>query len=131
MIDFSKLPPECDVLCEWRDCLHRGENKGPYSPGRGYTGYYPEPEYVCMTRMQQGCPLEYGTRPAVSSSCVAASLRGESEPIKMSLKARRALYRQLDVMLNVARVLEERVRYLEEMVERKEVENETLRRPES
>lgn len=55
MTDFSKLPPECDELCRWRKCLHKGENKGPYTPGRGYTSYFDKPEYVCMTRMQHGC----------------------------------------------------------------------------
>ncbi len=55
MADYSKLPPECDTICRWRTCLHKGENKGPYTPGRGYTSYYTKPEYVCMTRMNHGC----------------------------------------------------------------------------
>ena len=54
--DFSKLPPEADELCVWRRCLHRGYNKGNFTPGRGYTSYFAIPEYVCMTRMQHGCP---------------------------------------------------------------------------
>lgn len=55
MTDFSQLPPECDPICRWRKCIHKGENKGPYVAGRGYTSYYTKPQYVCMTRIHHGC----------------------------------------------------------------------------
>jgi len=54
-IDYDQLPPECDALCEFRDCLQKGEDKGTYTIGRGYTSYRKEPRYVCVTRMNRGC----------------------------------------------------------------------------
>lgn len=54
--DFTKLPPECDSLCNYRDCLHRGYDKGSYSPGKGYSNYRKKPMYCCLTRLSQGCP---------------------------------------------------------------------------
>lgn len=54
-IDYSKLPPECDPLCEFRQCLQKGKNEGPYVTGRGYTSRYTDPVYVCLSRMHNGC----------------------------------------------------------------------------
>lgn len=48
------IPPECDPLCIFRNCYAKGEDKGSYVVGRGYTGYY-QPEPCCMTRLRQGC----------------------------------------------------------------------------
>lgn len=42
--------------CPFRPCMWPGENKGPYTPGRGYTSYYARPEGVCMERHSRGCP---------------------------------------------------------------------------
>ena len=56
MTDFSKLPPECDELCRYRECFQHGENKGTFIPGRGYTSYHKKPIHVCMTRHMNGCP---------------------------------------------------------------------------
>ncbi len=46
------LEPEC----AFRSCLRVGENKGPFTQGRGYTSYYKNPELVCMARHLHGCP---------------------------------------------------------------------------
>lgn len=45
-----------DELCELRPCLQVGEDKGSYSPGRGYTSYHKHPKLVCMRRHCHGCP---------------------------------------------------------------------------
>lgn len=49
------LAPECDALCRWRQCYTPGENKGCFTPGKGYTSYHAEPTPVCVTRMNHGC----------------------------------------------------------------------------
>lgn len=49
---------ECGLLAWWRECYHPGENKGTYSPGRGYTSYHKVPIKVCGTRYFHGCPVE-------------------------------------------------------------------------
>lgn len=48
--------PDADDLCLYRDCYCVGEDKGSYSPGRGYTSYHAEPLPICMARMCHGCP---------------------------------------------------------------------------
>ena len=50
------LPPECDVLCPYRRCFHKYEDKGSFSQGVGYTSYNKEFKPVCATRQAQGCP---------------------------------------------------------------------------
>ena len=45
-----------DELCELRPCLQVGEDKGNYTPGRGYTSYRKNPPLVCMRRHCHGCP---------------------------------------------------------------------------
>ena len=54
--DFDRLPPECDSLCKYRKCLHKGYDKGSFSPGVGYGEYREEPIYCCLTRLDSGCP---------------------------------------------------------------------------
>lgn len=56
------LAPECDELCRFRHCLVPGEDKGSYTPGKGYTEYKCLPEPVCLTRLLHGCPGK-GKRP--------------------------------------------------------------------
>ena len=46
----------CDKDCPSRKCFSLGQNKGPYTPGKGYTSYYDKPKWVCMTRHLYGCP---------------------------------------------------------------------------
>ena len=38
------------------NCYRLGQDKGPYSPGRGYTSYHKTPKWVCMRRHLHGCP---------------------------------------------------------------------------
>ena len=45
-----------DDGCEFRRCLSVGEDKGAFSPGRGYTTYYKKPKLVCFARHNHGCP---------------------------------------------------------------------------
>lgn len=56
------LAPEADALCRHRDCYQPGQDKGSYSPGRGYTSYHAKPLPVCMTRLCHGCPAAVGLR---------------------------------------------------------------------
>lgn len=51
------LPPECDVLCPFRPCYNKYENKGSFTPGVGYTKYSSTFQPVCGTRMTCGCPV--------------------------------------------------------------------------
>jgi len=53
--DELALPPECDVLCPFRGCYNKSENKGAYSVGRGYTSYYSTFKPTCGVRMNHGC----------------------------------------------------------------------------
>lgn len=50
------MPPECDACCKFRPCYNKYENKGSFSPGRGYVDYYSEFYPACGTRMNSGCP---------------------------------------------------------------------------
>lgn len=50
------LPPECDVLCPYRPCYNKYENKGSFSPGYGYTSYASTFQPACGTRLNSGCP---------------------------------------------------------------------------
>lgn len=45
-----------DADCEFRPCFRFGFDKGPFTPGVGYTSYYPKEREVCMTRHLNGCP---------------------------------------------------------------------------
>ena len=60
--DRKILAPECDLLCRFRSCYHPAENKGSFTPGRGYTRYYDTPDPVCGTRHAHGCPHGSGVR---------------------------------------------------------------------
>lgn len=51
-----KPTPDADALCLYRPCYVVGEDKGTFSPGRGYTSYHAEPRPVCITRHCHGCP---------------------------------------------------------------------------
>ena len=46
----------CDSECGKRECLHVGQDKGSFTPGRGYTSYHDKPRWVCETRHHHGCP---------------------------------------------------------------------------
>ena len=72
--DFLGLPPECDELCEFRICLHKGYNKGSYAVGRGYTSYYSKPIYCCMHRLNHGCG---DNRKYISAKKLAAWLESQ------------------------------------------------------
>ena len=55
----GKLAP-VDVArkdCPGRPCFWLGQDKGTYTPGRGYTSYHAKPRWVCMTRHTNGCPI--------------------------------------------------------------------------
>ena len=46
----------CDSDCGSRPCFWLGQDKGSFTPGRGYTSYHKKPLWVCMTRHLHGCP---------------------------------------------------------------------------
>jgi hypothetical protein len=50
---YAILPYE---ECIYRPCLHLDVNKGSYTPGRGYTEYYKDPNVVCLKNHRDGCP---------------------------------------------------------------------------
>ena len=59
MIVWDGKRKEVDVsekACPTFKCFSLGQNKGPFTPGKGYTSYYKEPKWVCMTRHLHGCP---------------------------------------------------------------------------
>jgi len=95
-IDYSKLPPECDQLCKWRSCLQKGENKGAYTLGRGYTNYYEKPGYVCITRLLHGC---YAGKPGRGQipdfEAMVREFEADCRNAKISQKARRTWGKQL------------------------------------
>lgn len=54
------MPPECDLLCRFRSCYNKYENKGSFSVGRGYTSYHEDFRPACGTRLNHGCPFTRG-----------------------------------------------------------------------
>ena len=42
--------------CSSRPCFRLGQDKGTFTPGRGYTSYHKKPVWVCMTRHLDRCP---------------------------------------------------------------------------
>ena len=58
--DYEYGTDECGPLAWWRECHRGGEDKGSYTPGRGYTSYRSKPLKVCATRCFHGCPSECG-----------------------------------------------------------------------
>jgi hypothetical protein len=44
--------------CTKRACFVPMLNKGSFTPGRGYTSYYDNPEWVCRNNHLYGCPPE-------------------------------------------------------------------------
>ena len=73
----KRLPPECDYWCNFRPCLHKGWDRGPYIRGQGYTSYHKKPIYVCMRRFLEGCPDGLSTSGAnlTGIGCVSSPLR--------------------------------------------------------
>lgn len=57
----EKLPPECDLLCEWRHCFSKGFDRGIFVPGKGYSHYFDKPKLICTFRMLNGCPTYQNT----------------------------------------------------------------------
>lgn len=58
--DELAMPPECEPCCMFRSCYNKYENKGSYTPGRGYTSYYSQFYPACGTRLNSGCPDRTG-----------------------------------------------------------------------
>ena len=56
MMPIIKGVDVLDRACFERPCFRRGEDKGTFVQGRGYTSYHPQPRRVCMTRHLLGCP---------------------------------------------------------------------------
>lgn len=54
------MPPECDACCRFRDCYNKYENRGSFTPGRGYTSYHSDFRPACGTRLSHGCPSRRG-----------------------------------------------------------------------
>ena len=47
------LPPECDLLCPYRRCYNKYEDKEAYTQGQGYSKEF---RPICATRQASGCP---------------------------------------------------------------------------
>ena len=56
--DEFEMPPECDLLCRFRRCYQKSENKGCFSVGRGYTNYHKTFYPACTVRLNSGCLTE-------------------------------------------------------------------------
>jgi hypothetical protein len=110
-IDYSKLPPECDALCQWRDCLHKGEDKGTYQPGRGYTSYYKKPEYVCMTRLTQGCPWVNNHRTLPDTKKMMSQLRDMIDSSKASRKVKANMLELVKIITLLLNIIESESEY--------------------
>ena len=59
-----RMPPECDVLCRFRSCYIKYEDRGSYTAGRGYTAYRDGFTPACGTRLAEGCPDTRGRHDA-------------------------------------------------------------------
>ena len=108
-IDYSKLPPECDFLCQYRNCLHKGENKGSYTVGRGYTTYYDKPYYVCVTRMLRGCPdgiINHRKLPLFEK--IEKEIKLEIENAKATNKVKNQMRKYLAIIKIYHKTLEEK-----------------------
>jgi len=106
-VDYNKLPPECDKLCKYRKCLHKGEDKGSYTVGRGYTSYYDKPRYVCVTRMLRGCPDGIlDGRPLPPFERIEAQIELEIGEAKATQKVKRQLMEYLQIIKTYHKVLE-------------------------
>lgn len=71
----------CDPdLCWMRECMWVGEDKGSYSPGRGYTSYHAKPRPVCSTRQNRGCPYPLPeANPENARCCFAPAYKGRGK----------------------------------------------------
>ena len=54
------------TLCPSLPCYHAAQDKGTFTPGRGYTSYHKKPQWVCMTRHAHGCPVTHRCLPCNS-----------------------------------------------------------------
>jgi hypothetical protein len=52
----KKLVEVVDKRCKGQTCFQLFNDKGTYSPGRGYTSYYAKPRWCCGTNHLHGCP---------------------------------------------------------------------------
>ena len=67
-------------VCWMRECMWVGEDKGSYTPGRGYTSYYAKPKPVCMRRHTQGCPYPLPEPdPENARCCYAPTYKGRGK----------------------------------------------------
>lgn len=64
----------CQQGCGRRSCFRLGQDKGTFTPGRGYTSYHKTPRWVCMTRHLHGCPV-FGVCP----TCKVGTIEGETK----------------------------------------------------
>jgi hypothetical protein len=46
-----------DSSCPQKECYHPYLDKGVFTVGRGCASYYKNPEWVCIPRENQGCPI--------------------------------------------------------------------------
>ena len=128
--DYSYGCNECGEFAWWKPCFVPGENKGSYTPGRGYTNYLEKPIKVCSTRHQMGCPVitfvpvegkDYRTSVTPPPNfCQIAEYLDDDLP-KMTQKARshfRTAIRGLKEANRYLDILVSRVKELEEIVEK-------------
>lgn len=123
LISKNKLPPECDILCQWRKCLHPGENKGPFTPGRGYTSYYSKPEPACMTRITHGCP-GIAHRPTPKKEALVKDLESEMESIRMTRKTERFCKQLIGMIRELVSLIEKDEAFIERVLAKSTSEHE-------
>lgn len=107
-------PPEFDELCDHRQCCHIGEDKGTYTPGKGYTSYYKNPIPCCMVRLNHGCPNKNGTRIWPDWNLDFQSLGKEISESKATNKAKKLMKKILSHYKYSVETMIKNVKYLEE-----------------
>jgi len=106
--DETALPPECDCMCPFRPCFSKYENKGSFSPGRGYTSYSETFRPACGTRLSRGCPAWRGKpddRVDIRRALETAAEQLEAEKRRPRTAREKKLHRRaLDIVKAAARL---------------------------
>jgi len=86
--DELALPPECDVLCPFRPCFNKYEDKGSFSVGRGYTSYSETFRPACGTRLNHGCPHWRGKPQDKDEVDLSEALKWAAEQLELPTRTK-------------------------------------------
>lgn len=110
--DDSIMPPECDVLCRFRPCYGKYEDKGSYSAGRGYTSYHDGFYPACSTRLSHGCGYGRGALDVVSVLAYFSMAIEEISPCVRTAKARAKLRNMAEIVSAMTHMVTKEPEYL-------------------